>query len=411
MFCYKDQQRHGACTETFYKDNVMAELKSLDNKDENKKKIQQILNKFEMENDHLQGEEDEEVKDVSSYFIKEIKEEYSNKSNSNNNHDALKTMEQRFADMDIAQTDASVIWDMLSPQERHEFEHLIKMENAWSLLDLPEHEPWWYHTVSKITPINNNNNNNDDDDDDLANKDIPKLPEAIPPITALLKTTTPSTNLIYHLLHLLMTYTYMIRISMGDLADDVDYTITALYHLSTSLIFSTSSSNTFCNINDVCLNIRQQIIQLENNTKKKNNGNINPITLTSSMDILLLKDVESLVNNGNDYILRAIGEIYQFLNTILNQPVLLSSSLKKWGMTKKSLSLAARKVYFFLVYGNYLLQPQQKEQLQLFVSSIQLAYQRLEMDQEQFDHQSKMAKQAIKSHQMNLSNKKKVTFV
>ncbi|KAI9302488.1 hypothetical protein BJ944DRAFT_242320 [Cunninghamella echinulata] len=392
LACYKDQKQHGSCTESFYKDNVLAEMESLDNKDDNKKKIQQILNKFEMENDELYKEQQEE-------------ERYFKDDDEDNDSNLLKTMEQRFGDMDITQTDASVIWNMLSTQERHEFENLIKMENAWNILDLPDYEPWWCNTLSKIKPLDDAEEEGKEND---ANQtDLPILPEAIPPLTALLKTATPSPHLIYHLLHLLMTYAYLIRITMGDLAEDIDYTMTTLYHLSSSLLFSTittTTTNMFHQVNDVCFNLRQQMIQLDNNS----NNNTPP---SSSIDILLLKDVEYLFNNGRDYILRALGELYEFL-TILSKQQMLPPSLKKLNLTKKALSLATRKVYFFLVYGNHLLQQQQKDQLQLFLSSIQLTYQQLEMDQEQFNHQSNVAKQVVKSyHQSQLSNKKKVTFV
>ncbi|CAO3631409.1 unnamed protein product [Cunninghamella echinulata] len=344
-----------------------------------------------MENDQLYKEQQEEER----YFKDD--------DDDDKNNDLLKTMEQRFGDMDITQTDASVIWNMLSTQERHEFENLIKMENAWNILDLPDYEPWWYNTLSKIKLLDDEE---EEEEKGTSQTDLPILPEAIPPLTALLKTTTPSPHLIYHLLHLLMTYAYLIRITMGDLADDIDYTMTNLYHLSSSLLFSTTTTTTtnmFHQVNDVCFNLRQQMIQMDNNN--------NNTPSSSSIDILLLKDVEYLFNNGHDYILRALGELYQFL-TILSKQQMLPPSLKKLNITKKILSLATRKVYFFLVYGNHLLQQQQKDQLQLFLSSIQLTYQQLEMDQEQFNHQSNVAKQVVKSHhQTQLSNKKKVTFV
>ncbi|KAI8340682.1 hypothetical protein BC941DRAFT_467852 [Chlamydoabsidia padenii] len=357
--CYK-HQKHTSCTETFYKENVMAEMNSLDADQINKKSIQKILRKFEAENDQqaLGDEQNPQQQQYSSY--------------DDTSDDAMKTMEQRFADMDIANTDASMIWDMLSPQEQHEFQALMKMD-TWQGLDLPEYEPWWITQASKVIDLDD-----DDDDDDNTITDIPALPTAIPALSDIMKS-PPAPHLIFHLVHVLMTYTYLARQTMGDLADDLDYGMRSVSCLSQGVLFSSSSNDNaqLYNLNDVCTDLRRQIND----------------STTAVLDITLLKDVEHLLTNGKDYAVRALGELYQLLDFASKEKQLFVSPSVK--ITRKKVGLAARKAYFFMVYTNHLKQQEQEQQLDLLVASIRNEHKRLQMDQDVFEAQRKVARNAM----------------
>ncbi|CAO3577344.1 unnamed protein product [Absidia cylindrospora] len=376
LACYKDQ-KHGSCTETFYKDNVMAEMRSMDSDDLNKTSMQKILNKFEAENDQLNAHEQQQS------LVR------------NESDNTLKTLEQQFEDMDIAKTDASLIWDLLSPQERHDFQALMKMD-AWQGLDLPEYEPWWTVPVSVVTDLDS------DHGDDIGVSDIPPLPTAIPALSAILKS-PPAPHLIFHLLHVLMTYAYLARQTMGDLADDIEYGVQSTYCLSHAVLFSTAtnSNNPFQGIGDVLTDIRRQINDLEHQ---------NSIT-SSALDIMLLQDAEYLLTHGKDYAIRALGEIYQLLDHASKDKTLvlpsLSSSSTSAAATRKKVGLAARKAYFFMAYANHLKHSQEEDQQQhveLLVMAIRTEYRRLQHDQDVFDAHRKVAKDALTERKQALQN-------
>jgi hypothetical protein len=314
----------------------MAEMQSLDADDANKKSIQQILRKFEAENDQLALDSDngdDQQLDATT------------------DSQALKTLEQRFADMDIATTDAAQIWDLLSPQEQHEFQALTKMD-AWQGLDLPDYEPWWMAQVSMVTDLSSSS------EDTVS--DIPALPTAIPALSALTKA-PPAPHLVFHLVHVLMTYAYLARQTMGDLADDLEGGSHSVACLSQAVLFSTTPAP-LANLSDVCTDLRRQINHLQHSTE--------------ALDLTLLTDVEHLLTK--DYAIRAVGELYQLLD--------YANKERK----RKKISLAARKAYFFMAYANDLGQ----DQREVLVAAVRTECQRLQMDQDVFEKQRKVARRA-----------------
>ncbi|KAI8078692.1 uncharacterized protein BX664DRAFT_362268 [Halteromyces radiatus] len=368
LSCYKHQQ-HASCTESFYKDSVMAEIKSLDACDLNKKTMKKILNKFEAENDQL------------------ILDEQPLDDQLDTN---MKTMEQRFGSMNISQTDASEIWDLLSPQEQHDFQALLQLD-AWNTLNLPEYEPWWTTRASKITYIEEDDQ--EDDNDTTLPPELPALPTAIPALTDIMKS-SPAPHLIYHLVHVLMTYAYLARQSMGDLADDLAYGVETVFCLSHSVLFSTETDQ-LLKLDDVCTDLRRQIHSLEK-------------SVTSSLEIMLLKDTECLLTFGDDFSIRALGELYQLLDVASKEKQLFVSGNIKTALgtkiSRKKVGLAARKAYFFMAYANHL-KKEKDDTLSLVMTMIRAKYQQLELDQSIFDKEHKVAKDILsKQKQLKTSD-------
>lgn len=315
-------------------------MQSLDADDANKKSIQQILRKFEAENDQLAlGGGDSPPLDTTT------------------DSQALKTLEQRFADMDIATTDASQIWNLLSPQEQHEFQALTKMD-GWQGLDLPDYEPWWMAPASMVTDLSSSS------EDPVS--DIPALPTAIPALSALTKA-PPAPHLVFHLVHVLMTFAYMARQTMGDLAEDLEGGVQSVACLSQAVLFSTpTTSVALSNLSDVCTDLRRQINHLQPSTP--------------ALDLTLLTDVEHLLTK--DYAIRALGELYQLLD--------YANKERK----QKKVSMAARKAYFFMAYANDLGQ----DQRDLLLATLRTECQRLQMDHDVFEKQRKVARRARDEH-------------
>lgn len=120
--CYKSES-HLECSESFYKQCVEEELRSLENDSTGKQKMLDILKRLQEEdpeNDMLTESEDEEELD----------------SDDEANLLDLKT---RLKDIDLDNSEQ--VWSVLSHTEKQEFEALIKSGGASKLLQ--PWVPWW----------------------------------------------------------------------------------------------------------------------------------------------------------------------------------------------------------------------------------------------------------------------------
>ncbi|CAG8709388.1 12471_t:CDS:2, partial [Cetraspora pellucida] len=125
---------HTECTEAFYKDNIMDEIKSQRVNEDDKKKVLDMLRRFEQESDEMSRE-----------AMEMVDEDYDD-------------ITDRFNDLDIDSADVETIWSKLTPQERAEFQQKFvdcKPENFLELIDeLPLWKPWWEHSGNdKIVEI------------------------------------------------------------------------------------------------------------------------------------------------------------------------------------------------------------------------------------------------------------------
>ncbi|CAJ0870883.1 2464_t:CDS:2 [Entrophospora sp. SA101] len=115
----QQNQSHLTCTESFYKDNIMEEIKSQGLVDEDQKnKMLNFLRKFEQEND-------ETIKE-SIYQDQDLEDE----------EDII----ERFKDINIDSADFQTIWNKLTEKERQEFLE-GKIENF--IVELELWKPWW----------------------------------------------------------------------------------------------------------------------------------------------------------------------------------------------------------------------------------------------------------------------------
>ncbi|ORX57612.1 hypothetical protein DM01DRAFT_301846 [Hesseltinella vesiculosa] len=300
--------------------------------DINQQKMKQILRKFESENDQqdLRGDQDDDLLD-------------------------------RFADMDIAQTDPDTLWRMLSNAERQQFQAMLgDNQDPFQSLDMPTFEPWWFEVDTDAKESNGQESS------------IPPKPtEPLPPLSKLLKT-TPSPTLRYHVIHLLMTYAYLHRKTMGDLADDPEFLLEVLQNMS--VLFATTSTSTLLTLDQVILDVQQHLQEWEGQDKDE-----------AKLVSLLLKDAEQLVAE-DDFVVHAVGELYQLLDWIKHQPT--TKAKKPWIM-------AGKKAYFFLVYAQALSRPER----QAMSMAIQSRHQRLDMEQQVFQQHRQAAELAIKQKQ------------
>lgn len=362
LACYKDLQ-HADCTESFYKDSVTAEIQNRELDKDSKNKMLEMLKRLEEENDSNDLMDDDNDDD----------------------DDQENELMNRFANIDIENTDPDLIWGLLSDKERLDFEQVLKdleITGDWNKLDLPNYQPWWKHHLLLIQE--------NDDEEEKENYDKkPALPKTVPDFTKLTQPATRSSpHLAWNLLHLLATYSYLMRHSLGDLLEDPEDTAKVCEELSVNVLYSKAANCPFQNVGDVVADLTERIIDRENTTAigKREFNNQRRYDLR----LLLLQDMEALLNDS----IRAIYDFWQGINQIANA--------KK--RNKKSLLLAARKLYFYLAAAGYL----NNEGLKVLQLAIQNETNRVKAEKEEFFRDFEAAQDAIRKHQQQRKEAEKI---
>ncbi|KAI7894551.1 uncharacterized protein EV154DRAFT_498167 [Mucor mucedo] len=360
LACYKDLQ-HAECTESFYKDSVTAEIQNRELDKDSKNKMLEMLKRLEEDNDPSdlldQDDNDDEDQDEQHH-----------------------AMLERFANIDLDNTDPDLIWDLLSDQERKEFEGVLselQHSGDWDKLDLPTYIPWWKEAISLIQ---------DDDEEEEEKSKVPELPDSLPDFE---KMTQPATrhspHLAWNLLNILATYSYSMRHAMGDLLEDPQDTINITKALSADVLYSNAAECPYTSVTDVVGDIVERIIQLEDKSDIHKRGKLNNHR-RYDLKILLLHDLQDLLKESR----RATADFWQTLKAI--------------GKKRKSDILAARKLYFYLAAACYL----DKDRIDILNTAISHALTQTTLQKEDFQKDFEAAQDAIQQHQQQKENEAKI---
>eukprot|EP00050_Salpingoeca_kvevrii_P009623 m.309749 g.309749 ORF g.309749 m.309749 type:complete len:461 (-) comp23632_c0_seq1:132-1514(-) len=221
LACYRGE-RHADCSEGFYKEHFMEELKHRSVSAEERAKMMKMLQDFEAADaDGASGigsdDGDDDIEDGDVEF----------------GNSSAPSLASRLAGLDLDALDegddddqdgANALWARLTPQEQAEFLRQIREGHISDLL-----EPWvpWWTTEqpasSRIQPVSGM----DDDKPNTAAAAMgassarPQVDASeIPPLSTLLGSKTPSPLLLNNLVDLLMTYAFCCRAFHGDVQSD-----------------------------------------------------------------------------------------------------------------------------------------------------------------------------------------------
>eukprot|EP01130_Rhizamoeba_saxonica_P004337 TRINITY_DN1775_c0_g1_i2.p1 TRINITY_DN1775_c0_g1~~TRINITY_DN1775_c0_g1_i2.p1 ORF type:complete len:341 (+),score=83.04 TRINITY_DN1775_c0_g1_i2:235-1257(+) len=188
--CY---QKHGSCTENFFQENVVEELKSTVATDDEKKNMMEILER------------------VNTNFI-EGKEDI----------DLINNLEN--VDLD----DPNLI-DSLTPEQLADFHKQIETGTISRLIE--EWEPWWRseNESSGIKEIT------DDENEEENTSVIPLIIPDIPPLSEV-SSKPPSELLLNNLVEILYGYCYTMRLYNGDWGDNIVGFLGDFLNISTVLV-------------------------------------------------------------------------------------------------------------------------------------------------------------------------------
>lgn len=274
---------------------------------------------------------------------------------------------ERFRNIDIENTDPDLIWDLLSDKERKEFQGVLnelQHDGDWDKFDMPTFIPWWKEDVSLIH-----------DPEEEHETEVPELPQTLPDFEKMTKPAARSSPyLAWNLLHILATYSYLIRHSMGDLLEDLKDTVNITETLSAEVLFSNAASCPYSSVGDIVADIVERIIRLQDKSDMIRRGKLNN-NRRYDLKILLLQDMQDLLK-------KSANAMFDFWQT-LNQ--------KK----TRAAILATRKLYFYFAAACYL----DKERTEILTSAIQNELTKTRVEKQDFQNEFEAAQNAIKQHE------------
>lgn len=259
--CYKSE-KHILCSEDFYKDRVIEELKTINTDELDRDKMINILRRTHAE-------------DLSDSDI-------------DTDDDSIPDLSERLQGIDL--NDADNVWKCLTDEEKNEFEQLLSSGDIIEVI--PEFVPWWNKWCKKKV---------EDYDEFLKRQKeyISYCPQHVELKTNLGFTKSKaSPMLMWNIVNALASYVYTVRYYMGELSNFQCDSTRMIISLSSSL----SKNNNFPSKSLAIESVSQNII--------------NTADVSSNENIELMKDdVESLLNGPNDqdktyYILSALSDVH-----------------------------------------------------------------------------------------------------
>ncbi|XP_078683980.1 zinc finger HIT domain-containing protein 2-like isoform X2 [Branchiostoma floridae x Branchiostoma belcheri] len=188
LSCYRSE-KHEGCSEQFYKEHIIEELKQQRGSHEEKQKVLEMLKRLEdQQEEEEEGEEGEDEQ----------------------------TLEDRLQGLDLDR-DTEAIWDQLTDQERAEFQSVVERGMLGEMLEM--WTPWWslsHEQASLIEEVGTQQDSVTEETEIRTNTNSPPaLMAKIPKLSSLLKG-QPSESIKYNIVNILYCYAYVVRLHNGD---------------------------------------------------------------------------------------------------------------------------------------------------------------------------------------------------
>ncbi|KAL9713458.1 hypothetical protein Ac2012v2_003068 [Leucoagaricus gongylophorus] len=192
LVCFRSSS-HSQCSETFYKNELQSDIATTPSRThEERKQMMELLRRFEEE-----AVQDEDIVDKEASEI------------SNEGIGGEDSLVDRFAELDIDSLSPETMWEMLTPAERRKFVKALEnpsSELAQTLLaskqlEVEIEQPWWINGVE------------DFDREHLSQeaKEIERRPTPICVPQSMVKPVPPGHPLVFNLLAICITYSYVVR--------------------------------------------------------------------------------------------------------------------------------------------------------------------------------------------------------
>ncbi|RDD41776.1 Zinc finger HIT domain-containing protein 2 [Trichoplax sp. H2] len=309
--CYKCQ-KHQQCSEVFYKDHVMEELKNNRASQDDKEKILNILQRLnESESMH---EEDSDGLSLS----------------------------ERLSDLNLDK-DLNVVWEKLSEKEKQDFEQCLTNGDISRLISL--WQPWWRTNVAKGERIKVVDNDDDGKSQVKQNGLLPKLhrdflsPESIGNYCNCFEDIRINKNIRY-------SYAYTCRLFNGGHFDNPLESIQVIFQISNVLkenaVYQEATSA-----------LHYAIRAVENNKVIYNSAEFSMAIIDDVHDIL---SKQQMTENGKcSFTMLALSDLYrlsEIARKTLTNGTNASTAINNGIITSKILWYAKKKIYFYLSWAS-----------------------------------------------------------
>ncbi|XP_065057025.1 zinc finger HIT domain-containing protein 2-like [Rhopilema esculentum] len=195
--CYKSKD-HEQCSETFYKENVLRELKGMKSTDKLKRETMEMLNKMKKErnSDAEIGWDDE----------------------------ATEGLEVRMQGLDIDNANFEDIFVRLTEKEKQLFDEIIAKGEV-EIAELVT--PWWRENLYKgVEEMNGEKKVN------FETNRTPRLLQKIEPLNILLPNKVPSPVIPFNICEVIITYCFVYRLYNGELQESTQEALDTILELS-----------------------------------------------------------------------------------------------------------------------------------------------------------------------------------
>ncbi|XP_029647272.1 zinc finger HIT domain-containing protein 2 [Octopus sinensis] len=274
--CYRSE-KHLQCSESFYKNCVTEGLVDLAVSQSEREKMIEILKKASEADDDDYEDSDEEGCSLAD----------------------------RLTGLDLDK-DTDKIWDVLTKQEKEEFQKLLRDEQLGGLIEF--WSPWWSHKeTSKVEDL---------DADMKPDKAFPQLYKDIPHISQILKNSKPSSDLRFTVISTVYSYAYICRLHNGD-------------HLNTPLDCA-NEVLLLCDVLDTTQNYSSTTEALHACLNKSNEDS-SSIQASQKFSISIIKDIINIIEGPCTqkplhYLLMALSDLLKMFQRAQKE---ISKDLKK----------------------------------------------------------------------------------
>ncbi|VFQ98367.1 unnamed protein product [Cuscuta campestris] len=307
--CYKSHSLR--CTESFMRENVMGELQLSQSDDQSKKKMVDILKRLHTEDEMESMDDDEPDFSLSEATIEKV----------------------------LSGSDISI--DDLSVEEQQRYHKAIASGELSKLIE--PWEPWWTKPSAKyislgrdgtqlVQPLSSEKQQEVD-----VLQDIPAGPESPLPPVSKLSASAPSPLLAVHLVDIVYSYCFTLRIYNGDWKSDPSGSAMVLLSLSHVLGQAAAQPETILEALSYCLE------QTCSPPFRHMGG--------PQFGFRLMEDVIELLNLGGSALVCLLCDMQNLLQSAVEELKSDSKQCKSEKLEmKKKLRLAERKVYYMMCW-------------------------------------------------------------
>ncbi|XP_046543965.1 zinc finger HIT domain-containing protein 2-like isoform X1 [Haliotis rubra] len=313
LACYR-HEKHGSCSEAFYKDWVIDELSHNTAGMEDREKILEILQREQEARDEDDVDSDDEEEDADDPGL-----------------------EERLEGLDL-DADAGDVWRRLTEKEKQEFSQMLEDGRLANLVEV--WTPWWV----KVKPSSETEEEVDKLEHD--GKSQPQILSDIPDINILLKKSKPSSDLRFCLVNVLYSYAFITRLHNGNHLESPLESAQDLLSVS-SVLGQGSNCTSTCEALHMCTHSIQQ-----NPSKWK---------MSQEMIVDIIEDVVQLLGGPGvvsplSYVMSALSDVTVLIKAGYKacQKELKVSGSRHAPLrpVKKGLFMAEKKVEFILSWAH-----------------------------------------------------------